>query len=124
MLSPSMEINSGAVMRRIPGTWKKFEDAGGRSLYNIARGILSEANKLVPIKTGDLKRSGKIVPVMLSSGVKTYVIVYTMSYALKVHEDLDAFHPVGQAKYLEVPFRMASSTVRRTLAEDIRRDTR
>jgi hypothetical protein len=124
MLSPSLEINSGAVMRRLPSTWKKFEEAGGRSLYNIARGILSEAKKLVPIDTGDLQRSGKIVPVMLASGVKTYVVMFTMPYALKVHEDLEAFHRVGQAKYLEVPFRMASATVRARLAEGIRRETR
>jgi hypothetical protein len=112
------------VMRRLPSTWKKFEDAGGRSLYNIARGILSEAKKLVPIDTGDLQRSGKIIPIMLASGTKTYVVMFSMPYAMKVHEDLSAFHRVGQAKYLEVPFRMASSTIKRQLADGIKRETR
>ena len=30
---------------------------------------------------------------------------YTASYATYVHEDMEAFHPVGQAKFLEQPAR-------------------
>ena len=33
------------------------------------------------------------------------VVGFTQSYALHVHEDLAAHHPVGQAKYLEQPAR-------------------
>lgn len=33
------------------------------------------------------------------------VVGYTQNYAIFVHERLDVFHPVGQAKYLEEPFR-------------------
>lgn len=29
---------------------------------------------------------------------------YTQSYGIYVHENLDAHHPVGQAKFLESPF--------------------
>lgn len=32
-------------------------------------------------------------------------IGYTQSYAIYVHENLEARHPVGQAKFLEQPFR-------------------
>jgi predicted secreted hydrolase len=35
----------------------------------------------------------------------TVKVSYTASYAIYVHENLEAFHPVGQAKYLEQPFR-------------------
>ena len=30
---------------------------------------------------------------------------YTAAYAVRVHEDLEAFHRTGQAKFLEQPFR-------------------
>lgn len=36
---------------------------------------------------------------------KTVVVGYTSNYAVYVHEDLEAHHPVGQAKYLEQPDR-------------------
>lgn len=34
------------------------------------------------------------------------VVGYTQSYAIYVHENLEAHHPVGQAKYLEQPARL------------------
>lgn len=38
------------------------------------------------------------------------------SYMLAVHEDLDAFHPIGKAKYLEDPVRdYAANKFRRTV---------
>lgn len=39
----------------------------------------------------------------------SYVVGYTQNYALIVHENLDAHHPIGQAKYLEQPFRALSN---------------
>lgn len=42
----------------------------------------------------------------IGSTQKVSVIVgYTQSYAIYVHENLEAHHPVGQAKYLESPYR-------------------
>lgn len=38
------------------------------------------------------------------------VVGYTQSYALYVHEDMEAHHPVGQAKYLEQPARELSNS--------------
>ena len=38
-------------------------------------------------------------------GTSPVVVGFTQSYALIVHENLEAFHPVGQAKYLEEPAR-------------------
>lgn len=33
------------------------------------------------------------------------IVGFTQNYALYVHENLEAHHPVGQAKFLEQPFR-------------------
>lgn len=44
------------------------------------------------------------------TGKSASVIVgYTQEYAIHVHENLEAYHPVGQAKYLEQPARELSS---------------
>ena len=42
---------------------------------------------------------------------------FTQNYALFVHENLEANHPVGQAKYLEQPAR----ELRKTISNDITR---
>lgn len=39
------------------------------------------------------------------------VVGYHAPYAIYVHEDLEAFHPVGQAKFLEEPARRNASTI-------------
>lgn len=36
----------------------------------------------------------------------TGVVGYTQSYAIIVHENIEAHHPVGQAKFLEQPARL------------------
>lgn len=36
---------------------------------------------------------------------------YTQVYAIYVHEDMEAHHPVGQAKYLEQPVRTMVSEI-------------
>lgn len=42
---------------------------------------------------------------------------FTQSYAVYVHENLEARHPVGQAKFLEQPARELSSTLGEIVAE-------
>lgn len=39
------------------------------------------------------------------------VISYGASYAAKVHEDMQVFHPNGQAKFLETAVRLNQSTI-------------
>ncbi|MGL6095045.1 MAG: hypothetical protein ACRC7O_04495 [Fimbriiglobus sp.] len=53
---------------------------------------------------------------------KTAVVVgYTAAYGVFVHEDLEAFHPVGRAKFLEEPFRRLRPDLRRIIAAAYRR---
>jgi hypothetical protein len=111
----------GAVSRRIPSTFKKFEEAGGRSMLQIARAIMAESRKIVPVLTGQLRASGYVVQVPLASGGVSIQMGYIAPHALWIHENLTLFHPNGQAKYLEIPFRLAYRTVKAQLAADIRR---
>jgi len=42
-------------------------------------------------------------------GQASVVVSYSTNYALFVHENLEAHHPVGAAKFLETPARQLSS---------------
>lgn len=45
------------------------------------------------------------------------VVGFTQNYALPVHEDLEAHHDVGQAKFLEQPARELADELRDTTAK-------
>ena len=49
------------------------------------------------------------------------IVGYTASYALRVHEDLKAVHPNGQAKYLIEPTHRLQPEVRKIIQEALRR---
>lgn len=90
-------------------------------LYAEGQGILTQSRELCPVDTGALRASGYVsVPVRqgqylvmeigyggVAAQVNPKTGQSTDGYALIVHENLEAFHPVGQAKYLEVPFNAA-----------------
>lgn len=49
---------------------------------------------------------------------------YDTDYAVPVHEILHVHHPVGQAKYLEVPLMQAVAGMDARLASDVERALR
>lgn len=63
---------------------------------------MTEMKRRVPVgPTGDLKASGTVdEPIMDGKNIKVGMH-FDMPYALIVHEDLEAFHAVGEAKYME-----------------------
>lgn len=68
----------------------------------LAANILGESQKLVPVDTGTLQRSGHI---STDAKTQTTTISYNTPYARKQHEDTTLNHPKGgEAKYLERPF--------------------
>jgi hypothetical protein len=74
------------------------------ALYQEAEEIMTDAKEnYVPVDLGTLRGSG-----FIKVKGDTFIIGFggpAASYAVYVHENLQAHHPVGQAKYLEVPFR-------------------
>lgn len=90
-----------ARIRKIQtGMSKEIADA----LYEEAKIELREAKKRTPVATGALRKSGKVSKPKISGKTVTVDISFggeTAPYAVYVHEDLEAFHPIGQAKFLE-----------------------
>jgi hypothetical protein len=95
-------------MKGIPQMKQKVDDVRQRLPIRVALALLAEAEieieeskRRVPVDTGALKKSA-YVGAPVQSGTKTSIeLGYDMPYAIYVHEDLEAFHPVGEAKYLE-----------------------
>jgi len=68
-----------------------------RGLYKGALLVQRTALPLTPIDDGPLRESSYAEMV----GPMTAQVGYTAEYAPHVHENLDANHPVGEAKFLE-----------------------
>lgn len=94
-----------------------------KTTYAAADLILSVSDSRVPIDTSDLRNSGRVE--MQKEGRLTVAAVLyggigrTDEYAVVVHEDMDAYHPVGQAKFLESAMKDSQKAVTDKIITDL-----
>ena len=89
---------------------EKAVQALKRELYVEAEGIMTQSKELVPVDTGNLRDSGTVALPRQEGSVVLQELGFGGSaadYAVYVHENTVVFHPVGMAKFLEIPFRQA-----------------
>jgi hypothetical protein len=83
---------------------KRTPEQVGAALKAESEIEMAEAKRRTPVDTGALRASGYVgEPEQGFTGV-TVAMGFggaAADYAWVVHEDLEAFHPVGQAKFLE-----------------------
>ena len=80
------------------------------AMYQEAEKIITSAKQLTPVNTGALHDSGLAqFPDHEGTALKQELGFGGVAapYAIYVHEDMTANHVVGQAKFLEIPFREA-----------------
>lgn len=97
--------------------------AVARALYQQGEVIMTEAKKRTPVDTGALRASGHVHPLEITAGQVAVLLGFggpSAPYAIYVHENLHAHHPVGQAKFLESAVLEAASTLGARLAEVLR----
>jgi len=103
------------VMRNLMKISKQAERNLEQSITEGSHVILDRSNELVPVATGELKDSGKVEkPSRLESEV-----TYDADYAIHVHEDLEAFHPHGQAKFLQTAISEKSKEIIHKINEEL-----
>lgn len=90
-----------AVNARLAVLAEQHRDAAVAALREEAETIMTTSKRLVPVDTGVLRESGFVDAV--DEGVRLAYGGAASGYAIYVHENLEARHPVGQAKYLEQP---------------------
>lgn len=79
--------------------------------------VLAEANKLVPLDEGTLRRSGRVDVNGLEGSIS-----YDTVYAVRQHEELTWRHLPGRsAKYLEIPMNSERDVVLRLMQVSLRR---
>lgn len=66
----------------------------------FAEHVVGDAQQLAPVDTGALKASGTTLPAEVHGERVRKEVGFNTEYAAAVHEDLDAQHDQGQAKYL------------------------
>jgi hypothetical protein len=82
--------------------------------------VLGDAQSLTPVDTGFLQSSATDEPAELRGTKVTKRIGFNAEYAVFVHEDLNAHHDVGQAKYLEASVRNNASKFAPFVAERVK----
>lgn len=122
-----------AMLRRVGD---KAAKALGKQLYNEGQGIIEASSGLVPVDTGTLKssrytaepvREGDRITVEIGYGGPAAKInpksgESSDGYAIIVHENLEAFHKTGVAKFLELPFNQAKHGMGARIAAGMRTD--
>lgn len=101
----------------------KFPDRVLRALREEAEIEATEAKRRTPVDTGNLRASIHVEP-PVRDGRQLYVTIVAggipASYAIPVHEDLEAFHRVGEAKFLERPLLEAAPHIPARIAARLR----
>lgn len=85
---------------------KKSPRAMERALYKYGNTEMGEAKRITPVEDGDLRDSGTVEEPLWRGetlSIELYFGGAAADYALTVHEDLEAYHEQGQAKFLETP---------------------
>jgi hypothetical protein len=103
-----IELDISELKAKSSAFQKKQIDQMLQQTFNEVMGdVFAESQSLVPVKTGALRNSGKIVSKngFDATGAPEVSITYgddVVDYAVYVHEDLEKFHAdPTQAKFLE-----------------------
>lgn len=89
-----------------------------------AESIITDAKELTPVDLGTLRSTGHVKPLKLSRNKITVSFGFggpSAEYALFVHEDLNAFHDNGQAKFLSIPFSLHLPGMSKRIAKRVER---
>ena len=82
-------------------------------------GVIGIAKERTPVDTDTLRPSGLVLPANIGATKVEVVAGFggaASDYAVRVHEDMQAFHDDGQAKFLESAFIEKEGMVAATLA--------
>lgn len=119
-------LGMDVVRSNLRAMGRALQQAVNRWAYSAGNEIMARSARRVPVDTGALKGSAHVEPPRVRRGVTYVEIGYgsvAVDYAWKVHEDLGAFHTVGEAKFLEnslVEFEpLAEPSLRREIAREL-----
>ena len=92
------------VRRKLANLASKMPNEVGRALYQEAEIEKTESMERTPVQYGALRGSHEVGrPVQEGRDISVTIAVGGPSapYCISVHENMEAYHKVGQAKFLE-----------------------
>lgn len=108
------------INRLIRNNWTDAK----KGLLQEANIVLNHAIPQTPREYGDLRRSGAVEETKDTKREYEVTIRFNESYAAAVHENLNAHHDIGKAKYLEDPLMARVDDVPKNIAKRIKRGTK
>ena len=109
------------LIRTIRKYAKAYPKAVLESIEEQGHKIMLESKKQVPVKTGRLKRSGRV---FVENVLNKVTLAYGTSYGLNVHERYEVFHKNGKPRFLQDPILEAAGTWQMDMILLIRRNIR
>lgn len=119
--------NLDKIQNAIIASGKQGAIVAAKALRWEAQEAFANSQDEVPVDTSALKKSARIVPELgvATNGNEVFVTLTYGStaedYAVIVHEDLQANHPHGKAKYLEDPLNRQSHGIAGRIADKVER---
>lgn len=91
------------VASRLAALAARLPREAARALYEEASIEATESQRRTPVDTGALRASHEVSQPEIGRDISVTISVGGVAapYAVVVHEDLEAFHDDGQAKFLE-----------------------
>ena len=102
------------VLKNIQKEIDHIEGASLDGLKAAALKVQRLSDKRTPVDTGNLKSSGETIT--LTSSPPVVAVSYSANYAVFVHENLEARHTNGRAKFLESAVRDLEAEIVNTVA--------
>lgn len=116
------------LVRNLQGLALSVDELARDALREEAEIEMTEARARTPVDTGALRASGVVRPPETAvDGVAEVKLVFggpAAPYAVYVHEDMEAFHKVGQAKFLESTVLESAPYMAQRVAAAVRRRLR
>ena len=93
----------GAVAKNLLSLQGEMRDQAQAALRTESELIMTEAKERTPVDTGALRGSGRVDDRTTAAAVRMALSFGgpSQQYAIHVHENLEARHPTGRAKFLE-----------------------
>lgn len=109
------------MITKMRGVRMGYQASGERAVKKFGKVEMAEMKRITPEDTGELIDSG-FYGIEVSGSLIRLIIGFAAHHAIFVHEDLEAFHKKGQAKFFEIPWNESAPHFLERVADDIKRD--
>lgn len=117
-------VDTDGIRRKIASLQRELPNEVGRAIRVEAEIEATECKRRTPVDTGALRSTIHVEgPTTEVGGSISCTIVAggpAADYAIHVHENLEAYHPVGQAKFIEEPLRESAPFLLGRIAKRLR----